>query len=89
MPNFATCAFVRNVSGWDVSGGLLFPLVNGTFLLFGWYWGAETDVEQSTLSDRLLQALLGEAWGCCASQLVVNADPCVIPCLSKGVALWV
>ena len=55
------------------------------------YQGAEEDADQLQLTDRLLQAVLAEAQVLCVGQPMLiagdlNADPAVIPCLSKGIS---
>ena len=55
------------------------------------YQGAEEDADQLQLSDKLLQAVLAEAQVVCIGQSMLtagdlNADPAVIPCLSKGIS---
>ena len=52
---------------------------------------AEEDAGQLLLTDKLLQAVLAEAHAVCIGQPMLiagdlNADPAVIPCLSKGVS---
>ena len=52
---------------------------------------AEEDAEKLQLTDRLLQAVLAEAQVVCIGQPMLiagelNADPAVIPCLSKGIS---
>ena len=60
------------------------------FVVYG-YQGAEEDAEKLRLTDRLLQAVLAEAQVVCVGQPMLiagdlNADPAVIPCLSKGLS---
>ena len=55
--------------------------------------GAEEDAEKLQLTDKLLQAVLAEAQVVCIGQPMLiagdlNADPAVIPCLSKGTPGW-
>ena len=55
------------------------------------YQGAEDDAEKLQLTDRLLQAVLAEAQVVCVGQPMLiagdlNADPAVIPGLSKGIS---
>ena len=52
---------------------------------------AEEDADQLLLTDKLLQAVLAEAQVVCIGQPMLiagdlNADPAVIPCLSKGIS---
>ena len=61
------------------------------FLWFYGYQGAEEDAEKLQLTDKLLQAVLAEAQVVCIGQPMLiagdfNADPAVIPCLSKGIS---
>ena len=71
---------------------VVLPLGNGgivhLFVIYG-YQGAESDPEKLQLSDRLFASVLTEARMCCAGQPVLvgdfNADPIVIPFLSKGI----
>ena len=56
------------------------------------YQGAEEDAEKLQLTDKLLQAVLAEARVVCAGQPVLiagvlNADPAVIPCLTKAISV--
>ena len=60
------------------------------FVVYG-YQEAEDDAEKLRLTDSLLQAVLVEAQIVCTGQPMLiagdlNADPTVIPCLSKGIA---
>ena len=55
------------------------------------YRGAEEDADQLLLTDKLLQAVLAEAHVVCIGQPMLiagdlNADPAVIPCLTKGIS---
>ena len=55
------------------------------------YLGAEEDSEKLLLTDKLLRAVLLEAQVVCVGQPLLiagdlNADPCVIPCLAKGIS---
>ena len=70
------------------------PLGNGgvvhLFVIYG-YQGAESDPEKLQLSEHLFAAVLAEARMCCAGQPVIldgdfNADPTVIPSLTKGIS---
>ena len=52
---------------------------------------AEEDADQLQLTDKLFQAVFAEAQVVCIGQLMLiagdlNADPSVIPCLSKGIS---
>ena len=63
------------------------------FVVYG-YQGAEEDADQLLLTDKLLQAVHAEAQVVCGGQPLLNAgdlnaDPAVIPCLSKGISLLV
>ena len=60
------------------------------FVVYG-YQGAEEDSDQLQLTDKLLQAVLAEAQVVCVGQPLLiagdlNADPAVIPFLSKGIS---
>ena len=60
------------------------------FVVYG-YQGAEEDADQLQLTDKLLQAVLVEAHMVCIGQPMriagdLNADPALIPCLSKGIS---
>ena len=55
------------------------------------FQGAEEDAEKLQLTDRLLQAVFAEAQVVCIGQPLLiagnlNADPAVIPCLSKSIS---
>ena len=55
------------------------------------YQGAEEDVGQLQLTNKLLQAVLAEAQVVCIGQPMLiagdlKADPAVIPCLAKGIS---
>ena len=55
------------------------------------YLGAEEDSEKLLLTVKLLWAVLPEAQVVCVGQPLLiagdlNADPCVIPCLAKGIS---
>ena len=55
------------------------------------YQGTEDDADKLQLTDKLLQAVLAEAQVVCIGQPILiagdlNADPAVIPCLSKGIS---
>ena len=59
------------------------------FVVYGYQ--AEEDADQLILTDKLLQAVLAEAQVVCGGQPLLiagdlNADPALIPCLSKGIA---
>ena len=60
------------------------------FVVYGFHV-AEEDADQPLLTDKLLQAVLAEAQVVCIGQPLLiagdlNADPSVIPCLSKGIS---
>ena len=60
------------------------------FVVYGCQ-GAEEDADLLLLTDKLLQAVLAEAQVVCVGQPLLiagdlNADPAVIPCLSKGIS---
>ena len=60
------------------------------FVVYG-YQGAEENADQLQLTDKLLQAVLGDAHAVCIGQPMLvagdlNADPAVIPCLAKGIS---
>ena len=60
------------------------------FVVYG-YQGAEEDVDQLLLLDKLLQAVFADAQVVCVGQPMfiagdLNADPAVIPCLAKGIS---
>ena len=62
------------------------------FVVYG-YQEAEEDADQLRLTDKLLQAVLAEAQVVCIGQPMLiagdlNADPAVIPCISKGYFFW-
>ena len=59
------------------------------FVVYGYQ--AEEDADQLQLTDKLLQAVLAEAQVVCVGQSILiagdlNADPALIPCLSKGIS---
>ena len=59
------------------------------FVVYG-YQGAEEDLDQLELTDKLLQAVLAEGQVVCVGQPLLitgdlNADPAVIPCLAEGI----
>ena len=70
------------------------PLGNGgvahLFEVYG-YQGAESDPEKLALTDQMLPSVLGEAKMCCPCQPVIlvvdlDADPMVIPSLTRGIS---
>ena len=72
---------------------VVLPMGNGgivhLFVIHG-YQGAESDPEKFQLSEQFFAAVLAEARVCCAGQPVLivgdfNAEPIVIPSLTKGI----
>ena len=66
------------------------PGVVHLFVVYG-YQGAEEDPDQRLLTDKLLQAVLADVQVVCIGQPMriagdLNADPALIPCLSKGIS---
>ena len=93
LPSFVTPQFQEFFRlGWVLRTNL--PAEKGVvvhlFVVYG-YQGAEEDADQLQLTDKLLQAVLAEAQVVCIGQPMLiagdlNADPAVIPCLSKGIS---